>query len=343
MKSITFKAGLLIFVSIIFAMVSFYGYQIMFTANLQVNKPDITLYITKDMDYKAVIDSMKSKRIIHDELSFQFLAKLMGYQDKVVKGRYVIPKNSPNFKILKMLVKGRQTPVKLAINNIRLKEDLAEKIRVKIELSKQEILDALTNDSTCIALGFTKETIMTMFIPNTYEVYWDITISDLMKKMKSEYEIFWTDERKSKAKAIGLSPTEVMIMASIVEAETLKNDEKPRIAGVYLNRLQKGQKLQADPTVKFALGDFEIKRILHGHLETDSPYNTYRYKGLPPGPINLPTISSIDGVLNFEKHDYFFFCADFDKPGYHAFATTFEEHLKYAKSYRDELDERNIR
>ncbi len=343
MKSINFKAGLLIFVSIVFAMVSFYGYQIMFTPNLQVNKESTTLYIYKNMDYKAVLDSLKMKKVIHDELSFQFLAKLMGYQDKVIAGRYVIPGNSPNFKILKMLVKGRQTPVKLAINNVRLKEDLANKISNKLALSSQEILEVLDSDSICKAFGYNNETILSIFIPNTYEVYWDISTIDLLKKMKLEYNLFWSAERVDKAKNINLTLTQVIIVASIVEAETLKDDEKPRIAGVYLNRFWKGQKLQADPTVKFALGDFEIKRILHGHLETDSPYNTYKYKGLPPGPINLPTIASIDAVLNYEKHNYFFFCADFDKPGYHAFATTYEEHLKYAKSYRDELDERNIR
>ncbi|MFQ3575751.1 MAG: endolytic transglycosylase MltG [Cytophagales bacterium] len=343
MKKFETKLGIWIGVAILFVMFSFYGYQIMFTDNILVDKDDTVLYITNDTDFKTLVKELKKKGILHDELSFSFLAKLMGYQEKVIPGRYELKRNSGNFRVLKMLAKGRQSPVQLTFNNIRTKEELAEKLSKKMMFPKEELFNALNNDSVCKSLGFERETVMCMFIPNTYEVYWNLSVEKFLERMKDEYDKFWTQDRIDLAEKKGLDPIKVSILASIVEAETQKDDEKPRIAGVYLNRLKKGMKLQADPTVKFALQNFELRRILEGHLKTDSPYNTYIYKGLPPGPINLPSVTSLKSVLKAENHQYIFFCADLSKPGYHGFSETFEEHVKMANSYRAGLDKMNIK
>ncbi len=344
MNNINIKAGVIIFISLIFATFSFYGYQILFTANIQVDKDDISLYVPKGATYETVLDSLKKHDILHDKLSFIFLSKILKYPESVHAGRYLIPRNSNNFTILKMLVKGRQTPIKLTFNNIRLKEDLANKVGGKFEFKNTGLLEALNNDSLCRTYGFDTTTIMAMFIPNTYEVYWTLDRQAFLAKMNQEYDKFWTEIRREKAQAVGLTPLQVSVLASIVESETNKNDEKPTVAGVYINRLKKGMRLEADPTVKFALKNFEIKRVLHGHIQKSatSPYNTYKHTGLPPGPICLPSIATIDAVLNYQKHNYLFFCARGDKPGYHAFASSYDEHLKISKKYHDTLDQWGI-
>jgi UPF0755 protein len=228
-------------------------------------------------------------------------------------------------------------------NNVRLKEDLADKISLRLNIQRDSFLMALNDEQVCQKYGFDTSTVMCMFIPNTYEMYWDLTVEKLMDKMFKEYDKFWTVARQQKAEQMGLTKSQVQIIASIVEAETQQNGEKARIAGVYYNRFKKGQKLQADPTVKFALRQFELKRIYFGHLEVDNPYNTYKYKGLPPGPINLPSIKSIDAVLNYEKHNYYFFCADMSNPGFHKFAENFDTHLSIANEYRRKVDSLKIR
>jgi UPF0755 protein len=343
MKKNDKKIGIWVFITTLFVVLSFYAYQILFTDNILIDKEDTEIFIYDDTDFKTLVRNLKSKGILHDELSFSFLAKLIGYQNNVIPGRYVLKKNSSNFTVLKMLAKGRQTPLKLTFNNIRTKEELADKLAKKLKFSKKDFLSAISNDSICKSLGFSLDNILCMFIPNTYEVYWNVPIEKFLERMKNEYDRFWTQSRIEKAEKLGLKPVEVMILASIVEAETQKDDEKARIAGVYLNRLKKGMKLQADPTVKYALKNFELKRILEGHLKTNSPYNTYLYSGLPPGPINLPSIVSIESVLNAEKHNYLFFCADVNRPGYHGFTETFEQHLKMAACYRNNLNKMNIK
>lgn len=339
-----YKAGILVFVSVIFAVFTFYTYQVLFTPNFQIKKDDkeVVFYITKKMDFKAVVDSLKGQDVLHDELSFRFLAKLMGYTEKVIPGAYLIKKEDNNFGVLKRLAKGRQITPKLTFNNIRLKEDLAKKVATKLNIDEDSLMIALNNPEITKKYGFDTATIMCMFIPNTYEMYWNVSTEQFMDKMFKEYDKFWTVARQEKANSMGLSKTQVQVLASIVEGETQQNSEKPRIAGVYLNRYFKGQKLQADPTVKFALKQFDLKRIYFNHLEKDSPYNTYKYKGLPPGPINLPSIASIDAVLNFEKHNYFFFCADLSNPGFHKFAEKFEDHLTIANEYRRKVDSLKI-
>ncbi|MHC2992910.1 aminodeoxychorismate lyase, partial [Pontibacter sp. HJ8] len=275
-------------------------------------------------------------------LSLRFMAKLMDYDELVKPGRYKIENGWNNRQLIGVLRLGEQTPVKLTFTNIRLRNQLAERLATAVEPSPEE-LDSLLNDPVYLkTLGFDTTTIVSMFIPNTYEVYWTTTAKELVERMKTEYDRFWTAERKAKAAQLGLSQQEVSTLASIVQAETIKNDEKPRVAGVYLNRLQKGILLQADPTVVFAVRDFNIRRVLNVHLQHDSPYNTYRYAGLPPGPINVPDISSIDAVLNPEQHNYIYFCAKEDFSGYHSFAVTHAEHMANARRYQKALTERNI-
>lgn len=210
-------------------------------------------------------------------------------------------------------------------------------------LDSATVASALTDSLTCARLGYTPQTIACLFIPNTYEVYWDMTLDQFLARMTKEKDRFWNDERRQKAKDIGLTPEEVVTLASIVDEETAKNDEKPIIAGLYMNRLKRGMLLQADPTVKYAVGDFTLQRILYRHLEVDSPYNTYKYAGLPPGPLRIPSIRAIDGVLNYTHHNYLYMCAKEDLSGRHNFARTLAEHSRNAQRYQSALNRLHIR
>ncbi|GAB3197750.1 UPF0755 protein [Pontibacter aydingkolensis] len=329
--------GLFLFVSF-----SYYAFQIVYTPNVDTKKRDTFVTIPTGASYEQAMDSIEATGVIIDKLSLRFMAKLMDYDELVKPGRYKLEHGWGNRQLIGVLRIGQQTPVNLTFANIRLRSQLATKLATEIEASEQE-LDSLLNDEQYLAtLGFDTTTIVSMFIPNTYQVYWTTTAPELLNRMKTEYDKFWTAERKSKADQLGLSQQEVSTLASIVQAETIKNDEKPRVAGVYLNRLQKGMLLQADPTVVFAVRDFTIRRVLNVHLRHQSPYNTYINKGLPPGPINVPTISSIDAVLNPEQHEYIYFCAREDFSGYHAFARTVAEHQANARRFHAALNARNI-
>ena len=244
--------------------------------------------------------------------------------------------------IVNMLRSGRQDPVDVTFNNVRFKEDLAEKVSKYIWADSVSILNLFSDEKLITGFGFTTETFRTMFIPNTYEFYWTTSAEEFAQRMKIEYDKFWTETRKAKAKKIELSPEEVIILASIVQSETVKPDEMKRIAGLYLNRLKRGILLQADPTIKYAVGDYSIKRVLNKHLEIDSPYNTYKYAGLPPGPIMFPEVSAIDAVLNYETHNYIYMCAKEDFSGYHNFAKTLSQHNRNAAKYRAALNKKRI-
>jgi UPF0755 protein len=342
-KSLQIKSGIIITIGMVLATFSYYAYQILFTANIRVKKSETYLYIPQGATFQHVTDSLQKYESLNDQISFYFLSKLLKYRDNVKPGRYKLASNMNNLELIKILKQGRQTPLKLTFNNIRLKEDLAEKIANKLSFSKSDFLEALQDDSITQALGFDTYTIMAMFIPNTYEILWDIKLEDFLKKMKKEYQKVWNEKRIQQAKQINLSPIEVSILASIVEAETNNDKEKSRIAGVYYNRLQIGMPLQADPTVKFAIGDFSIKRIYSGHLNVNSPYNTYKKIGLPPGPINIPSLKSIDAVLNYEKHKFLYFCANPELIGVHEFAESYAEHLVIANKYRKTLNQLKIK
>ncbi|GAA4398348.1 endolytic transglycosylase MltG [Nibrella viscosa] len=338
------KIGLFIFVCVLAASFSFYAWQVFKTPNLQVGENDqaFELYIPRGATYQTVLDTIKKHDVVHDELSFRFLAKLMKYPQSVKYGRYVIQPKTGNYAALVKLRSGDQDPVKLTFNSIRLKDDLIRRIGSKLEFGTDTLADLLNDPAVTQQYGFDTTTIVCMFIPDTYEFFWTVKPKDFLDRMAKEYKGFWTEERKRKAAALGLSQTQVQILASIVEGETKKNDEKPRVAGVYLNRLKRGMRLEADPTLIFAARDFTIRRVLNVHKAIDSPYNTYRYAGLPPGPIYLPQESSIDAVLNAENHDYLYFVAKEDFSGYHNFARTYAEHLANARLYQRALNQRKI-
>lgn len=338
-----FLIGLTAAILLFFTVFAFYGYQILYAPNLQVNKEKTIIYLPTGANFQTVLDTLGKYQIINDKVSFAFLSKLMKYQELVKPGRYEIEKDMSNLDAVRMLRNGLQMPLKVVINPVRLKENLVEKISPYFEMQAEELQQSLEDSSLHKEFGFSSETILCLFLPNTYDFYWNTSAEELMRKMHKEYQKFWNEERLAKAKQLELSPVEVSILASIVEAETQKNDEKRRMAGVYVNRLKQGNPLQADPTVVYAVGDFTLKRVLNKHLKVDSPYNTYKHKGLPPGPINLPSIASIDAVLNYEKHEYFFFCAKEDFSGYHSFAVTNAEHEANARRYRQALNERGIK
>ena len=340
------KVGLFIGISLVFITFFFYFYQITQTANLQVDKPDTYLYISAGATYPVVMDSLKKNQIIEDELSFAFVAKLLKYRELVKPGRYRIRRNMGNLAAIRMLRAGMQEAVKVTFTNVRLKEELPGKICRNLEADSLEFKRLINDPATVKKFGFDTTTIMSMFLPNTYEMYWDVDAKQVLERMHREYRKFWTAEKLEKAKKIGFSPIQVSVLASIVEAETIKNDEKKRMAGVYINRMtadETNRRLQADPTLKFALKDFAIKRVLSGHKEIDSPYNTYKYPGLPPGPINLPSIVSINAVLDYEKNDYLYFCAKEDFSGHHRFAVKYADHLANARLYQAALDRLDIR
>ncbi|MDR1678693.1 MAG: endolytic transglycosylase MltG [Prevotellaceae bacterium] len=302
-------------------------------------KPEYLL-IRNNASFTDVLDSLHTKKSLRSVLAFEINARLLGYPAKIHGGRYELSPGINNFRLLNRLMKGRQTPVQLSFNNIRTKEQFAKRIAGQLEMEASELLVLLNDNYMLGEYGFDSLTVAAMFIPNTYEFYWTVAPAGFFVKMHSEYEKFWNETRRKKAEEIGLGLIEVSTLASIVEEETNLASEKPIVAGLYLNRLHKGMLLQADPTVKFALGDFGIKRVLFKHIDDsrNSSYNTYTHKGLPPGPIRLPSIESIDAVLNYEANPYFFMCAKGSGGQGHDFAVTFAEHLKNAERYRKEMD-----
>ncbi|MDX5337851.1 MAG: endolytic transglycosylase MltG [Cyclobacteriaceae bacterium] len=334
---------LLVSFSVLAISMTFYFYQVFFSPNtLPESQQPYYLKIPSNSVYKTVADKLYEDRVINDALSFGFVAKALGYQEAVKPGLYKIEPKMSNLELVRLLRSGAQTPVKVTFNNVRTQEDLAEKITANLEISEDQFL-ALLQDSVYIRkFEFEEETLLGMFIPNTYELWWNTSAEGLFDRMYKEYQKFWTEERKQKAQALGLTQNEVSTLASIVQAESQKVDERPKIAGVYLNRLKIGMPLQADPTLVYATGDFTLKRILNVHKEIDSPYNTYKYAGLPPGPINLPDINSLNAVLNAENHDYMYFCAKEDFSGYHSFAVTYNEHLANARRYQQALNAAKI-
>jgi UPF0755 protein len=279
---------------------------------------------------------------VKNKTTFEWVADRKKYERHVNPGRYKIRNRMSNNDLVNMLRAGLQEPTSLVINNVRTPEDLAVKVAEQIEPDTAAIMNLFRDKAYIESLGFNGYTILGMFIPDTYECWWNISARGFFERMKKESNRFWNLERSYKADRIKLTPNEVITLASIIENETSKTEEFRRIAGVYLNRLDKGIKLQADPTVKFALGNFGIKRVLKKHTEIDSPYNTYRYYGLPPGPICMPSVRAIDAVLNYEKHDYIYFCAKEDFSGTHNFARTLEQHNRNARLYQKALNRQRI-
>lgn len=300
------------------------------------------IYIDSDRNYENVVSQLKEKAHLPSESVFRMLAERMNYPNTVKTGRYAIRDGMTMPDVIRTLRAGSQSPLNITFNNMRTKENLAGRIAQQLMMDSTALLHALNNPEKLSELGFDENTVVAMFIPNTYEVYWDTSVDNLLNRMKREYAAFWNDARRAKAQQLGLAPVQVSALASIVEEEATFADEYPTVAGLYLNRLRKGMRLEADPTVKFAVGDFGLRRILFRHLEVESPYNTYRNTGLPPGPIRVPSVAAIDGTLSPETHNYLFMCAKDDLSGRHNFAVTHAEHARNATRYQRALNERGI-
>ncbi len=300
------------------------------------------VYIDEDDNIDSVYQKLEPISTKHSLWTFKQLAKLTSYKDHIRTGRYQIS-SSGALQTFRHFKNGSQAPVSLTLQSVRTKDDLAKSVSEKLMFSKEALLDSLNSSKTCKKYGYTPETVMALFIPNTYEFYWNTSIEKFLEKMSEENKKFWSFERTQKANATGFNKEEIMTLASIVDEETDNEGEMPRIAGMYINRLRTDMPLQADPTVKFALGKFEAHRIYHKWLSYDSPYNTYKYHGLPPGPIRIPSVAAIEAVLNFVHHDYLYMCAKEDFSGTHNFAKTYEEHQENAKRYAKALTDRGIK
>lgn len=317
-----------------------YGYSVVST-KFNIDKTTY-IYIDQTKSYDNLINQIRDSARVENIANFNRLASLLNYPGNLKTGRYAVTLEMDIKDLILDLRSGHQSPVKLKFNNIRTKEDFAIRISNQLMMTEDDLLRVLDDDNKCRELGFDSLTIAAMFIPNTYEFYWDISTDGFLQRMKKEYTKFWNADRTKQAEAIGLTLIEVSTLASIVEEECTFSDEYPMVAGLYINRLHIGQALQADPTVKFAVGDFDLRRILNKHLEVNSPYNTYIHTGLPPGPIRIPSIKGLEAVLNYKKHDYFYMCAKADFSGYHDFAKTYAEHQANAAKYRRALTARGI-
>lgn len=335
--------GLLILAAIIIAgsgIIGYKYYKLIFKVNVDLgDKKSMFFYIPTGSCFSDVKTLLVSKNILIDEAYFEWLSEKKGYTTSVKPGRYLLLNHMTNNALINMLRSGRQEPVKLTFNNIRTKQELARKAGSLLEADSASICEYL-NDNSKIKekYGLTRDEIMCVFIPNTYEIFWNTSASEFVDRMFEEYNKFWNDKRIAKASAMGLDPVKVTILASIVYQETKEIDEVPKIAGVYMNRLKADMLLQACPTAIFAVGDFTIKRVLKQHTEFESPYNTYIHKGLPPGPICLPPPEVIDKTLDYEKTDYLFFSAKEDFSGYHNFAKTNAQHEQNAARYKEALN-----
>lgn len=300
------------------------------------------LYITDFTTRDTLVLQLQKEIGLSSPKLFDLYAKVVRLDNKLRKGRYAVNGKMNSYSLLKKLIREGQEPLTLSFSSIRTMDELLEKLTDPLLMTKEDLKSLLSDATYCDSLGFNPTTIKCLFLPNSYEVYWDITPRDLVAKIDKHYKAFWTEERCKLAQKEGLTPIAVSIIASIVEEESSKTDEYSRIAGLYINRLRKEKPLQADPTVKYAVGDFSIKRISYAHTQVISPYNTYKVIGLPPGPIRFPSEKTLDAVLHFEKHTYMYMCAKSDFSGYHNFATYYNEHLLNAYQYQKKLDSLGI-
>ncbi|MDT0621822.1 endolytic transglycosylase MltG [Croceitalea vernalis] len=320
-------------------------YNAIFSPNTTFANEEAYLFISSD----ATIDDVSAQLspLLDDVSSFKAVAKRKGYSNNIKAGKYILSKGMNNNDIINTL-RSQNQPVKVSFNNQENLKSLAGRISSQIEADTLSLLKILNDDVFLKENGFNDDTKLSMYLPNTYEFFWNTNAEEFRARMKKEYDKFWNEERLSKAQALNLSPAEITSLAAIVQKETAKIDERPRVAGLYLNRIRKGMYLQADPTVIFAIkketGNYDtiIKRVLYKDLEIDSPYNTYKNIGVPPGPITMPDISSIEGVLNAEKHDYLYMVSNISNFGYHMFAKSLTQHNRNKAQYIRWLNEQNI-
>ena len=318
------------------------GYYFTRTA-LSKEKETQYLYIDRDDTADSVFTKIAAIAKPHAMKGFKALADFRGYGDNIIRGRYGIDTQMSANGLFNMLKRGEQTPLNVPIPSVRTMDKLAAAVAKKLELDSLDLLRALTDPKVCQRYGYTLETMPSMFIPDSYNMYWTVTVDEFLDRMKKEHDKWWNEERTAKAKALNMTPEQVSTLASIVTEETAATAEKPTVAGLYINRLNKGMLLQSDPTVKFAMHDFTIRRILNRMLTTDDPYNTYKYPGLPPGPIRIPLKEDLEAVLNHEKHDYIYMCAKEDFSGTHNYARNEAEHMANARRYHQALNQRGIR
>ncbi len=320
-------------------------YQAVFSPNTNFESETTTVYIPTEGTYTELIEVVSP--IVKDIYSFDRIARRKGYVNNIKAGRYIISKGLNNNEIINVL-RSKNTPIYVNFNNQERLENLAGRIAGQIEADSISLIESFRAPSFLEANKFSLETALSMYVPNKYEFFWNTSAIQFRDRMLKEYKRFWNDKRMAKAKEIGLNPSQVVTIASIVQKETAKVDERPRVAGVYMNRYNNGWKLDADPTVIYAIKkhrndwDVVIKRVLYKDLELDSPYNTYKYAELPPGPITMPDISSIDAVLNYEKHGYYFFVANVENMGYHKFAKTLSQHNRNKKQYVNWINKQGI-
>ena len=301
------------------------------------------VYIDDNDNLDSIVAKLKPIANEQALFSFKLLSRHSGYSENIRTGKYAIQPDEGIITVLRKLKNGHQEPVRLTIPESRTTDRLAGALSRKLMMDSLALSVLLKDSTLCAKMGYDTATIVCLFVPNTYEVYWNTSIDNFMNRMKKEHDKFWNNNRQAKAAALGLNPNEVCTLASIIDEETSNNPEKPMIARMYLNRLKKGMPLQADPTVKFALKDFALKRIYHNMLSTDSPYNTYKNVGLPPGPIKVASVAGIDAVLNAPDHQYLYMCAKEDFSGTHNFASSYSEHLRNAAKYSKALNERGIK
>lgn len=336
--------AILLLLSLVIA--GWYGYRIyskVYMPNVDLGGKEYAyIQIPTGTTYEQVKQIIEESGYIKDCSTFLWTSSRMGYPYSIKPGRYRLTHGLTNKDLVSMLRAGLQTPVRVTFNSFRTPQQLAQRISQQLEVDSVEIVNAFASNEIPLEFDFTGQTFIGMFVPNTYELFWNTDAKGFFKRMKREYDAFWNSDRMKRANKMGFTPLEVITLASIVEEETIREDERPRVAGVYVNRLNRGMPLQADPTIKFAHGDFGMRRVLSKHLNIDSPYNTYKNRGLPPGPINSPSISSIDAVLKYESHKYLYFCAKPDYSGYHSFATNFADHNKNAREYQRFLNRERI-
>lgn len=326
------------FIIIVLGLIALFTiWQSVFSAKLYVKEDkEMRIYVDKDENLNDFIENLEADSVILKPKIFMFACRALGLKPTTIlpAGCYPIFPKMTHLQLIQRVQRGEQIPVRLTINYMRLPEQFASKVSKQLMMDSTEIMNYITDNEKMAELGYIPEHLFALVIRNTYEVWWTISVEKLMKRLKKENEVFWnTNNRLDKAEKLGLSIPEVITLASIVEEETNYQPEKSRVAGLYLNRLRKGIRLQSDPTVKYALKDFKLNRILFEHLKVDDPYNTYKYVGLPPGPIRLPSVATIDAVLNAEKHNYIYMCAHPDFNGTHNFAVTLAEHNRNAAKY----------
>lgn len=341
-KSVWLTTFVLILVMIVAASIKIY--EDIFASNINLNDSEKGyVYMYTNKSFEQNMQLLEQSGLLKNAHAFSRLTKLTGYTDFVKPGRYEVTNQTNNLELLRLVVSGRQTPIDVVFKYAQRKTDLVRFWSTQLEADSNELYGLLNDSTFCDSLGFTPDNIVSVFMPNTYNFYWTTSARKLVYKMHTAYQVFWNQERLTKLNTLHLTRNEVSTLAAIVQKETYRSDEMPVVAGAYLNRLHKGMALQADPTLIYAMNDNSIKRVGGAMLEVESPYNTYKYKGLPPGPICTPSFKAIDAVLNYTKHNYIYFCAKEDFSGYHNFASSFAQHQLNARKYQRELNKRGVR